>query len=123
MGNSSSSDGGAIVNLSYTSTEYDSGTNTWQSINHIGTINLVGNVDFMTSSDTIANNGVISTIGGTELSPTQLHLQSVSGNGEFNLNDYTVAYLEDGQRLTQNELNISQNSILNMSANGLNVAG
>lgn len=120
MGNSSSSGGGAIVNVSYTSEEYDSGTDTWSTVDHIGIINLVGTVNFMTSSDTIANNGIISTIGGTELSPTQLHLQSVSGNGEFNLNDYTVAYLEDGQQLTQNELNISQNSILNMSASGLN---
>lgn len=84
-----------------------------------GIINLAGNVNFLTASDGIYNDGTISTINGTYDSPTTLHLQSVRGNGTFNLMGYTDAYLADNQIIEQNEFNISENSSLTTLANGL----
>lgn len=84
-----------------------------------GIINLAGNVNFLTASDGIYNDGTISTINGTYDSPTTLHLQSVRGNGTFNLMGYTDAYLADNQIIEQNEFNISENSSLTTLASGL----
>ena len=88
-------------------------------IANFGTIKMEGTVNFLTGTDTIFNYGTISTINGTSDSPTILHLQSVNGPGTFSLNEYTNAYLANGQTIEQDVFYISPNSSLTAAPNSL----
>lgn len=126
INNSATNNGGAIYNDSNSIIESLSGIfsrNTAQTggaIYNLGSIGMHNTVRFETSSDTIYNAGTIST-DGTIDNKANVYLQSVSGNGNLNLNGYTNAYLTNGQTISQNNLNISENSTLYTATNGLSV--
>lgn len=133
IGNSATYNGGAI---------YNSGMNTIIFVNNVlfsdnhalqgGAIynindgNIIMNIDenssvrFDTVSDDIYNDGTIGVYGTTSENPGHLYLQSVYGNGSFNLNN-THAYLADGQSINQTNLNIDELSVLYTAADRLNV--